>query len=129
MSFINENQIAEIIIDCSIKAHKELGPGLFESVYEKVLAYELMQRGLEVECQVPIQIKYLDMVFEEGFRADLIVNDKVIIELKSIKHLEPVHSKQLLTYLKLSNIKLGLLMNFNEELLKDGIKRIINGFI
>ena len=126
---MNENQIAKIIIDCSIKIHKELGLGLFESVYEKVLAYELMQRELEVKSQVPIQIKYLDMVFDEGFRADLIVNNKVIIELKSVKHLEPVHSKQLLTYLRLSNKKLGLLMNFNEELLKDSLKRIINGYI
>ena len=126
---INENQISKIIVDSAIKIHRELGPGLFESVYEKVLAYELKQRGLEVKCQVLIQIRYLDMIFDEGFRADLIVNDKVIIELKSIKKLEIVHSKQLLTYLKLSDKKLGLLMNFNEELLKDGIKRIINGYI
>jgi len=126
---MNENQISKIIIDSAIKIHRELGPGLFESVYEKVLAYELKRQGLEVKCQVPIQIKYCDMIFEEWFRADLIINDKVIIELKSIKKLESVHSKQLLTYLKLSDKKLGLLMNFNEELLKDGIKRIINGYI
>ena len=122
-----ENELTEIIIECSIKVHKILGPGLLESVYEKTLAYELQKRGLKVACQVPITICYDDIVFEEGFRADIIVNDCVILELKSIKDFDPIHTKQLLTYLRLADKKLGLLINFNKELLKDGIKRVIYG--
>ena len=107
---MNENEISEIIIECSIRIHKQLGPGLLESVYEKVLAYELIKKGLNVKQQIPIPIKYENIVFDEGFRADLIVNDKVIVELKSIKNFEEVHSKQLLTYLRLADKKLGLLL-------------------
>ena len=126
---MNENEIAEIIIECAIKVHKILGPGLLESVYEKALAYELRKKGLRVDEQLSISFSYEDIVFDEGFRADLIVNDKVIIELKSIKDFEPIHFKILLTYIRLANKKLGLLINFNKELVKDGLKRVINGII
>lgn len=123
---MNENDISKIIVDCCFKVHTQLGPGLLESVYEEVLAYELMKRGLNVERQKAIPVLYDQIKMELGFRADLIVENKVIIELKSVDTLAPVHSKQLLTYLRLSNLKLGLLVNFNEALIKDGIKRIVN---
>ncbi len=126
---MDENVISEIIIECAIKVHKTLGPGLFESVYEKALDYELRKKGLKVDKQVPIAINYENIVFEEAFKADLIVNDKVIVELKSIKNFEHVHFKQILTYLRLAKKKLGLLINFNKELLKDGLKRVVNGNI
>lgn len=126
---MEENEISKIIVDRAFKIHKRLGPGLFESVYQGALAYELKKSGLEIETEKDIPIHYEDMVFDKGFRADIVVNNKVIIELKSIKKLEDVHFKQLLTYLKLSGLKLGLLINFNETLLKNGIKRIINGQI
>ena len=125
---MNENELSEIIIKCAIKVHKAIGPGLLESVYEKILSYELKKKDLKVDCQVSI-ITYENMIFNEGFRADIIVNDSVIVELKSIIDFDPVHFKQLLTYLKLADKKLGLLINFNKELLKDGIKRVINGII
>ena len=126
---MNENEIAEIIIECAIKVHKILGPGLLESVYEKALAHELRKKGLHVDEQLSISFSYEDIVFDEGFRADLIVNDKVIVELKSIKDFESIHFKILLTYIRLANKKLGLLINFNKELVKDGLKRVINGII
>jgi GxxExxY protein len=100
---------------------------LFESVYEVVLAYELIKRGLQVERQVTIPIEYEGIKFDEGFRADVIVENKVLVELKSIESLGNVHKKQVLTYLKLTNMKLGLLINFGEALIKDGIVRIVNG--
>jgi len=124
--YMNENDISRIIIECSIEIHKELGPGLLESVYEKILAYELFKKGLQVEQQKVIAIKYKNISFEQGFRADLIINDKVIVEIKSVKDFESNHFKQLLTYLRLANKRLGLLLNFNKELMKQGIKRIIN---
>ncbi|MEJ5263298.1 MAG: GxxExxY protein [Ignavibacterium sp.] len=123
---MNENDISKIIIDCCFKIHKELGPGLLESVYEEVLAYELFNCGLKIERQKGIPVVYNNLKMELGFRADLIVENKVIIELKSIEAIAPVHIKQLLTYLKLTGLKLGLLINFNEALLKDGIKRVVN---
>jgi len=126
---MNENDIAKVIVDKAIKVHKNLGPGLFESVYQGALAYELQKSGLTIEREKDIPVLYDDIIFDKGFRADIVVNEKVIIELKSIKKLEDVHFKQLLTYLKLSNLKLGILINFNEVLLKNGIKRIINGII
>ena len=126
---MNENELSEIIIECTIKVHKALGPGLLESVYEKILAYELTKKNLKVTCQVSIPITYENIIFNEGFRADIIVNDSVIVELKSINEFDAVHFKQLLTYFKLTDKKLGLLINFNKELLKDGIKRVINGII
>jgi GxxExxY protein len=123
---MNENEISKILVDCCFKVHTELGPGLLESVYEEVLAYEIIKRGLNLERQKGIPVFYDNIKMELGFRADLIVENKVIIELKSIEAIAPVHSKQLLTYLRLTGFKLGLLVNFNEALIKDGIKRIVN---
>ncbi|MFN3874202.1 MAG: GxxExxY protein [Ignavibacterium sp.] len=123
---MNENEISKIIVDCCFKVHNQLGPGLLESVYEEVLSYELIKRGLKIERQKGIPVLYDDIKMELGFRADIIVENKVIIELKSIDAIAPVHLKQLLTYLRLTNLKLGLLVNFNEALIKDGIKRIVN---
>ena len=126
---MNENEISKIVVEKALKIHKPLGPGLFESVYHGALVYELRKSGLEVESEKDIPVKYEDIIFDKGFRADIVVNQKLIIEIKSVKKLEDVHFKQLLTYLKLTNYKLGLLINFNEPLLKDGLKRIINGKI
>ncbi len=123
---MNENEISKIIVDCCFKVHTELGPGLLESVYEEVLSYEIIKRGLNLERQKGVPVVYDQIKMELGFRADIIVENKVIIELKSIEAVAPVHSKQLLTYLKLTGLKLGLLVNFNEALIKDGIKRIVN---
>ncbi|WP_237563213.1 GxxExxY protein [Algoriphagus kandeliae] len=123
----SENDIAKIILDRAFLIHRDLGPGLLESIYEKVLIHELKKLNLTVESQIPISFEWDGIVFEKGFRADLIVNNKVIVEIKSVQLLAPVHAKQLLTYLRLTNLKLGLLLNFNEALLKDGIKRIVNG--
>jgi iron complex transport system substrate-binding protein len=122
------NDISGQIVDAAVRVHTKLGPGLLESVYERVLAYELEKRGLAVERQVPVPIAYDDIRFEEGFRADLIVARSVVLELKSVETMAPVHSKQLLTYLKLMDYRLGLLINFGAPLLKDGIKRIVNNF-
>lgn len=124
---MTENEIAREIVDAAYKIHVTLGPGLLESVYEVVLAYELRKRGLSVDCQQPIPVIYEGVQLEVGFRADLIVAGKVIIELKSIEELAPVHKKQLLTYLRLTGLRLGLLVNFNVALIKDGITRIVNG--
>jgi GxxExxY protein len=123
----SENEIAEKILDIAFRIHRQLGPGLLESVYEAILAKELIKAGFSVVRQKPIPIHFEGMQFDEGFRADLIANDRVIIELKSVEKLLPVHAKQVLTYLKLTGFKLGLLINFNEALLKDGIKRLVNG--
>lgn len=120
------NEISGKIVDAAVHVHSKLGPGLLESVYERVLAYELEKRGLHVERQVPVPIIYDEIRFEEGFRSDLIVEKSVVIELKSVEALAPVHGKQLLTYLKLMDCRLGLLLNFGAPLLKDGIKRIAN---
>ncbi len=124
---ITENEIAREIVDAAYKIHTTLGPGLLESVYQAVLAYELRKRGLEVGCQQPVLVVYEGVQLEVGFRADLIVAGKVIIELKSIEELAPVHKKQLLTYLRLTGLRLGLLVNFNVALIKDGITRVVNG--
>ena len=123
---MNENEIASIIVNASLEMHKALGPGLLESVYEQVLAGKLEKEGLQVEVQKKISITYEDILIENAFRADLVVNDLVIVELKSVEKLEKVHFKQLLTYLRLSNKKLGLLINFNTELIKNGIRRVVN---
>jgi GxxExxY protein len=123
---MTENEIAAIIVDEALYIHKTLGPGLFESVYEKVMAYRLEKRGLRIECQRGIPVIFEDIRLDLGFRADIIVEGKFIIEIKSIGILAPVHHKQLLTYLRLTGMKLGLLINFNEELVKDGIHRIVN---
>ena len=124
---MTENEIAKIIVDVAYHVHKKLGPGLFESVYEIILAYELKKRGLKVGRQVPVAIVYDEIKFNEGFRADLIVEDKVIVELKSVEKVSPVHKKQLLTYLRLADKRLGLLINFGSELIRNGISRIVNG--
>lgn len=124
---MNENQIAKQVVDAAVKVHTKLGPGLLESVYEAVLARELERRGLSVERQVPIPIEYEGLRFDEGFRADIIVEGKVILELKSVEQLAKVHHKQLFTYLKLADKRLGLLLSFGADLMKEGIKRIANG--
>ncbi len=124
---MTENEIADKVMDASFQLHRELGPGLLESVYEAVLAKLLINSGLELQRQSAIPVKFQGMMFDEGFRADLIVEQKVIIELKSVERLQPVHSKQLLTYLRLTGCRLGLLINFGENLLKDGFKRVVNG--
>lgn len=126
---MTENEIAKQILDAAFLVHSKLGPGLLESVYEVILAYELQKRGLTVERQKPMPILYDNIRFDEAFRSDLVVNGKVIAELKSVEALLPVHAKQLLTQLRLSGLKLGLLINFGEAHLKNGIKRVINGHL
>ena len=124
---MKENEIATVVLDAAFKIHTNLGPGLLESVYEAVLAYELTKRGVVVRRQVPIPIRHEGLSFEEGFRADLLAGESVVVELKSVETLAPVHGKQVLTQLRLSGHRLGLLINFGEVHLKDGIKRIANG--
>ena len=121
-----ENKIATIILDQAFKIHRELGPGLLESVYEKCLQYELREAGLIAETQVPVPMNYKTIHFDAGFRIDILVENKVLIEVKSIETLAPVHYAQTLTYLKMKVLKLGLLINFNTKLLKDGIHRVVN---
>jgi len=123
---MTENEIAKIVVDTAYHIHRRLGPGLLESVYEVILAYALNTRGLKVERQVPVPIVFDGMKFDEGFKADLIVEDKVIVELKSVETIAPVHKKQLLTYLRLADKRLGLLINFGASLIKDGIFRVAN---
>ena len=124
---ITENEIGTIVVESAVHVHQELGPGLLESVYEIVLTKELQDRGLKAERQVPMPINYKGLQFDEGFRADIVVNDKVILELKSVEQAMPVHRKQVLTYLKLSGCKLGYLLNFGEALMKNGVTRCVNG--
>lgn len=124
---VTENEIAEQVVDAAYQVHRRLGPGLLESVYEVVLAYELRKRGLKVARQLPVPIEYDSLKFEEGFRLDLLVEEKVIVELKSLEEVPKVHKKQVLTHLRLANKRLGLLINFGAELIKDGIWRIVNG--
>jgi GxxExxY protein len=122
------NAISGSILDAAIRVHRSLGPGLLESVYEAVLAYELRERGHHVQTQVPIPVVWNDVRLEAGFRADLIVDHLVIVEIKSVEALAPVHAKQVITYLRLADKRLGLLINFNVDLLKDGVHRIVNNF-
>jgi len=124
---MTENEIAKVVVDVAYKIHTKLGPGLFESVYEIVFVHELKKLGLKIERQKSISIEYEGIKFEEGFRADLIVENKVILELKSVENLSKVHKKQLLTYLRLADKRLGLLINFGAALIKDGLFRIVNG--
>jgi GxxExxY protein len=124
---MTENEIAKQILDVAFVVHTKLGPGLLESVYEVVMQYELKKRGLTSERQKPMPILYDNIRFDEAFRSDIVVNGKVITELKSVEVVVPVHAKQLLTQLRPSGLKLGLLINFGEAHLKNGIKRIING--
>jgi len=123
---MTENELSKIIVNACYNIHVELGPGLLESVYEEILYYELIKLGLNIERQKAIPLVWKNIKMKAGFRADLIVENKVIIELKSVETIAPVHPKQLLTYLKITNLKLGLLINFNEKLIKDGITRIVN---
>ena len=124
---MDENSIATSVVDCALEIHKELGPGLLESVYEVLLTDALRGRGLSVDRQRPIPIHFRGKRFDEGFRADLVVGDAVLVELKSVESLARVHKKQVLTYLRLSHLKLGLLINFGGELLKGNIERVVNG--
>jgi GxxExxY protein len=124
---MTENEIAKRILDAAFVVHTNLGPGLLESVYEVVLAHELRKSGVLAERQKPMPITYDGILFEEGYRADLLVASKVIVELKSVTAFSAVHAKQVLAQLRLSGLKLGLLINFGETHLKNGIKRIING--
>ncbi|MEY4180386.1 MAG: hypothetical protein RLY70_3960 [Planctomycetota bacterium] len=124
---MHENEIGTLIVDCAVHLHQDLGPGLLETVYEMTLAAKLRRRGLSVERQVPVPIEYEGQTFDEGFRADLIVEGKVIVELKSVEKIHPAHKKQVLTYLRLTGMKLGYLLNFGEALMKDGITRIVCG--
>ncbi len=123
---MTENELSKKIVHAAFNIHSKLGPGLLESVYEEIMFYELTVQGLNVERQKGISVIWEEIRLELGFRADLIVENKVIIELKSVEEIAQVHPKQLLTYLKLTGLKLGLLINFNEPLIKDGITRIVN---
>ena len=127
MSPVTENEIARQIVDAAYKIHTTLGPGLFESVYEAVMAQELSKRGLQLVRQQPLPVVWENLRLEAGFRADLIVENKVIVEIKSVDAIAPVHRKQLLTYLRLANKRPGILINFDVELSKDGIARVVNG--
>jgi GxxExxY protein len=121
------NEIGTIVVDYAVSLHKETGPGLYETVYEVVLAHDLQARGLRAERQVPVPIELRGIRFDEGFRADIIVEGKVLLELKSVEKVTKAHHKQVLTYLRLTGLKLGYLLNFGEALMKDGITRIVNG--
>ncbi len=124
---MNENEIAKIVVDAAFKVHSKLGPGLLESAYQAILAYELKQSGLAIEAEILMPLKYDGITLDIGYRADLIVEHLVIIELKSVEKMSDVHKKQLLTYLRVSNLRLGLLINFGAPLIKDGIIRVVNG--
>ena len=123
---MTENEISKVVVDCAFKVHDRIGPGLLETVYRRALAFEIGKRGLTAVEERGIPVIYDDIALEMGFRADIIVNNKVIIETKSIDALAPIHGKVLLTYLRLTDLKLGLLINFNVELIKDGIRRVVN---
>ena len=123
---MTENEIATIVVDASLRVHRTLGPGLLESVYQAALNYELQKRGLGVVQQLGLPVQYEGVKLDLGFRVDLIVGEKVVIEIKSVEALAGVHKKQLETYLRLMDLRLGLLINFNVELIKDGIHRVVN---
>lgn len=124
---MTENEIGTIVVASSIAVHRELGPGLLETVYEIALARELQDHGLKIERQVPVPIQYKGIRFDEGFRADIMVEEKVILELKSVERINSAHKKQVQTYLRLTGCKLGYLLNFGESLMKSGITRCVNG--
>lgn len=123
---MSENELSKIVFDCSLKVHKNLGPGLLESAYEECLFYELKKSGLHIEKQKPLPLIYEEVKLDIGYRVDIIVENKLILEIKSVEALNEVHFAQLLTYLKLTDCKLGLLINFNVNLIKNGIKRVVN---
>ncbi|MDY0168947.1 MAG: GxxExxY protein [Thermoguttaceae bacterium] len=124
---MTENEIAKIVVDAAYCIHKHFGPGLHETVYEVCLVHELRKRGFQAERQKPVSIKYDSITFDEGFRADVVVENRVVLELKAVETIHPVHKKQLLTYLRLTGTRLGLLINFDVPLIKDGISRVVNG--
>lgn len=124
---MTENELSKIVFEAGLKVHRILGAGLFESAYKECLYYELCKQGIKVEKQKILPLVYEDVVLETGYRIDLIVEDKLIIEIKAVKELTDIHKAQIITYLKLSKCKLGLLINFNTLLFKDGVKRIANG--
>ena len=124
---IKENEIGTKLLEAAIQIHRELGPGLLEAVYEVILARELSDRGLSVQRQVPVPIVFKGIRFDEGFRADIIIENKVLLELKSVERIVPAHKKQVQTYLRLTGLKLGYLLNFGEAVLKSGITRCVNG--
>lgn len=126
---MNENEISKVIFDSGLKVHRQLGAGLLESSYEECLYYELQKSGLLIEKQKPMPLIYNDIKLDIGYRIDLLVERKVVVEIKSVESLNEIHIAQVLTYLKLSNCKLGLLINFNSVLFKNGVKRLINGTI
>lgn len=126
---MTENEIAKIVVNCAYKVHKTLGPGLMEFVYQKCLVYELTKSGLKIETEKTLPVIYNDVVFDCGYRLDIWIENKVIIELKAVEYLNEVHLAQILTYLKLTENKLGLLINFNVARIKDGIKRVANGIV
>lgn len=123
---MTENEISNIIIGCAIEVHKQLGPGLLKSAYENCLAYELRQRGLQVYQQVAMPIVYKEVKLDHGYRMDLLVAGSVVVEIKAVEFVSDVHEAQLLTYLKLGDYRLGLILNFNTQILKSGIKRLVN---
>ena len=124
---MKENEIGKIVVDAAIAVHRALGPGLLETVYEVTLAHELQKHGMAIERQTPISVQYDGVIFDEGFRADIIVGGKVILELKSVEHATAAHRKQIQTHLKLTGYKLGFLLNFGEALMRDGITRAVIG--
>jgi len=123
---MTENKISKIVVDCALKVHRQLGPGLLESAYQECLLYELVDQGLQVEKEKAMPLIYNDVKLDIGYRIDLLINNKLVIEIKSVEAINDVHLAQILTYLKLSECKLGLLINFNVSLIKNGIKRVVN---
>ena len=128
INLMHLNQLSSKIIGAAIEVHRAIGPGLLESAYEECLCHELMLRGLYFERQKPLPVQYKDVQLECGYRLDVLVDNQIVLELKSCEQIEPIHKAQLLTYLKLSDLKLGLLLNFNVPVMKDGIVRIVNDF-
>ena len=124
---MTENELAKIVVNTAFNVHTSLGPGLLESVYQKIMSHELREAGLAVSEELAIPVIWKELKMEVGFRADLLVNEKLIVELKSVERTAPVHKKTLLTYLRLADCRLGLLINFGENLIKDGISRVVNG--
>ncbi|PJJ10504.1 GxxExxY protein [Flavobacterium sp. 1] len=123
---MTENELSKIVFDCALKVHQTLGPGLLESAYEECLFYELKKTGLDIQKQRPLPLIYEEVKLDVGYRLDIIIENKLILEIKSVDALNDIHFAQLLTYLKLTNCKLGLLINFNVVLIKNGIKRVVN---
>ena len=126
---MTENELSKIVFDCGLKVHRALGPGLLESAYEECLFYELVKANVFVEKQKGLPLVYEEVKLDIGYRTDLVIENKLIVEIKAVEALNDIHLAQILTYLKLSNCKLGLLINFNVVLFKDGVKRVINGFL